>query len=71
MSEHPIISAPAVADHLRLLYAERALAEGFGEDRAYMADLDEEIALVREAYVVAAVTEIATLRAQLSGPLRG
>jgi hypothetical protein len=31
-----------------------------------MADLDEEIAATRSAYVGAAVTEIASLRAQLS-----
>jgi hypothetical protein len=38
---------------------------------AYMADLDEEIAVTRSAYVGAAVTEIASLRAQLSGPQFG
>jgi hypothetical protein len=36
-----------------------------------MADLDEEIAATRHAYVVAAVTEIAVLRAELSAPLVG
>jgi hypothetical protein len=36
-----------------------------------MADLDQEIAATRSAYVGAAVTEIATLRAQLSGPQVG
>jgi hypothetical protein len=73
MSEHTTTSAPDLADHLRLLYAERALAvaEGLGADHAYMADLEEEIVVLREAYVGAAVTEIAVLRAQLSGPLLG
>jgi hypothetical protein len=32
-----------------------------------MTDLDDEIALTRQAYVEAAVTEIATLRAELFG----
>lgn len=36
-----------------------------------MAGLDEEIAATRHAYVGAALTEIATLRAQLSGPQLG
>jgi hypothetical protein len=36
-----------------------------------MADLDQEIADTHSAYVGAAVTEIATLRGQLSGPLLG
>jgi hypothetical protein len=55
--------------HLKDLQAERALAsiEGLSSDSAYMANLDEEIAATRSAYVGAAVTEIASLRAQLSG----
>lgn len=58
---------------LRSLNAERALAivEGLGTDAAYMADLDDEIAMCRQAYVGLAVTEIATFRGQLSGPLNG
>ena len=36
-----------------------------------MADLDEEITATRNAYVGAAVTDIATLRGQLSGRLFG
>jgi hypothetical protein len=36
-----------------------------------MADLDAEIAFCRELYVTAAVTEIATLRAELSGAQNG
>jgi hypothetical protein len=59
--------------HLQQLQAERALAliEGLESCPAYMADLDEEIAATRHAYVGAALTEIATLRAQLSGPQLG
>jgi hypothetical protein len=60
-------------NHLQQLQAERALAliEGLGSYSPYMADLDEEIAATRTAYVGAAVTEIATLRAELSGPQVG
>jgi hypothetical protein len=36
-----------------------------------MTDLDHEIAAASSAYVGAAVTEIATLRAELSGPQIG
>jgi hypothetical protein len=61
--------------HIRLqeLQAERALAsiEGLASDSAYMADLDQEIAATRSAYEGAVVTEIASLRAQLSGPQVG
>jgi hypothetical protein len=59
--------------HLQELQAERALAsiEGLSNDSAYMDDLDEEIAATHSAYVGAAVTEIASLRAQLSGPQVG
>jgi hypothetical protein len=58
---------------LRELQAERLLAssEGLDADTAYMADLDDEIAEVSNAYVGAAVTEIATLRAELFGPQVG
>jgi hypothetical protein len=59
--------------HLQDLQAERALAsiEGLASNAAYMADLDQEITATRSAYVGAAVTEIATLRGQLSGPQVG
>lgn len=58
---------------LRLLYAERALAglEGLGSDPNYMADLLDDIDSLKNAYIGAVVTEIATLRAELGGPLRG
>jgi hypothetical protein len=51
------------------LQAERefALREGLGGNAAYMADLDEELAYRTQLYVTAAVTEIATLRAELGG----
>jgi hypothetical protein len=65
--------AAEIHTHLKELQAERALAsiEGLASDSAYMADLDQDIAQARDAYVGAAVTEIATLRAQLSGPQVG
>jgi hypothetical protein len=66
-------TAPELHQRLRSLNVERALAiaEGLGTDAAYMADLDDEIASCRHAYVGLAVTEIATFRGQLSGPLNG
>ena len=67
------MSAIEMQTHLQQLEAERALAliEGLGNSAAYMADLDGEIAVTRHAYVAAAVTEIAVLRADLAGPLVG
>jgi hypothetical protein len=67
------MSALAIQSHLHQLQAERALAsiEGLDAVATYMADLDEEIAATRDAYVGAAVTEIASLRAELFGPQVG
>ncbi len=67
------MSTIEIQNHLQELQTERALAsiEGLMGNSAYMADLDQEIAAIRSAYVGAAVTEIATLRAQLSGPQVG
>jgi hypothetical protein len=67
------MSAIELQTHLRQLHAERVLAslEGLGSDRAYMADLADEITATRHAYIGAAVTEIAELRALLSGPQAG
>jgi hypothetical protein len=66
---------PAIKLQIRLreLHAERLLASsnGLAADPAYMADLDDEIAEVSTAYAGAAVTEIATLRAELFGPQVG
>jgi hypothetical protein len=61
--------APQIAERLRMLYVERALAEceGLDENRSYMDDLESEIDGCRDAYVGAAVTEIAVLRGVLSG----
>ena len=62
-----------VKQHLQLLKEERVLAleAGLGADVAYMADLESEIAATHAAWVGAAVTEIASLRAELSGPQLG
>ncbi len=67
------MSAIEMQIQLQDLQAERALAsiEGLTGNSAYMADLNNEIAATHSAYVGAAVTEIATLRAQLSGPQVG
>jgi hypothetical protein len=66
-------TAAELNGHLRELLAERALADvhGIAGQASYMADLDLEIEAYRSAYVGAAVTEIATLRAELDGPLEG
>jgi hypothetical protein len=65
--------AVEVQIHLSELLVERALAllEGLASNGAYMADLDEEIAATRHAYIGAAITDIATLRGELSGPQLG
>jgi hypothetical protein len=67
------MSAIEMQTHLNELQAERALAalEGLASDSAYMSDLDEEIVATHVAYVCTAVTEIASLRAELSGPQVG
>jgi hypothetical protein len=67
---------PSVADiqkRLTLLAEERVLAHECGLDRdaAYMADLENEIAATRAAFVGGAVIEIACLRARLGGTLQG
>ncbi len=66
-------SASEIRQHLFLLAEERVLAHEHGLDRdaAYMADLDDEIAVTHSAYVGEAVTEIALLRAAFDAPLRG
>ena len=60
-------------DHLLTLRAEHASAalEGLGANTLYLDDLRAEIAVTRHALVGAAVTEIASFRARLSGPQIG
>jgi hypothetical protein len=56
-------------NRLAELQRERALAlmTPLAGEPAYMADLKQEIAATEAAYVASAVTEIASLRSQLSG----
>ena len=72
-TEHPDESAADLQDYLAQLQAERALAslEGLDGNATYLADLDEALVEAELAYVLAAVTEIASLRAELSGALAG
>lgn len=67
------MTAVQLRQHIGELEAERATAEhaGLDEVESYMTDLEEELELVRELYVISAVTEIATLRAELSGAQYG
>jgi hypothetical protein len=67
------LTATDIRIQIGRLVAERhdAVEAGLGNDASYMGDLEAELAGHRAAYVGAAVTEIATLRAQLSGPLQG
>jgi hypothetical protein len=62
-----------IQNHLKELKAERKLASthGLTDDAGYIAELENEIVEVTHAYVAAAVTEIAVLRAELSGPQAG
>jgi hypothetical protein len=73
MSPSSIRDAPEIAERLRMLFLERALAEmaGLRENRSYMDDLEQEISGCRDAYVGAAVTEIAVLRGVLGGRISG
>jgi hypothetical protein len=67
------MSAADLHNQIQALESERMQAslEGLNTDAAYMTDLADEIGFTRNAYVGAAVTEIATLRAELSGPQLG
>jgi hypothetical protein len=69
----PMLTTTDIQQRLDELESERMLASlvGLAADQAYMSDLRNEIDATREAFVGAAVTEIATLRGQLSGPLFG
>jgi hypothetical protein len=69
----PSASAAELRSRIVALEMERleAIEAGLGENETYMADLEYELGSNRNAYVGMAVTEIATLRAQLDGPLVG
>ena len=66
----------AVLDNRRRLeelHRERLLAQmtPLASEPAYMTDLEDEILATEAAYVAAAVTEIASLRAELGGRQSG
>jgi hypothetical protein len=63
------MSSTDIRARLMELAEERVVAEraGLAGNRAYMADLEDEIAAYRRALVGAAVTEIAVLRGELFG----
>ena len=67
------MTATDARTELRRLEAERleAVRTGLEDNPLYMDDLERDIETSRAAYVGLAVTEIATLRAQLSGPQAG
>ena len=70
---HPIETAAEALHRLRDLRFELALAEPAGllDDASYMQDIREDITASEELYVGLAVTEIASLRAELGSPLLG
>jgi hypothetical protein len=72
-AHEPQITASDARQQLQRLQAERldAVDAGLAGNTLYMTDLETDIAASRAAYVALAVTEIATLRAQLSGPQVG
>jgi hypothetical protein len=67
------MTAVEVRGHLAQLQAKRALApsSGVADVDAHMADLEAQIEATRRLYAASAVTEIATLRAELSGAQAG
>ena len=69
MSEETHTCAVEMLATLSQLQLERLEAKlvGLGDCEAYMAELDEDIEVCHQAFVGAAVTEIAVLRGELSG----
>jgi hypothetical protein len=67
------LTALDVRGRLIQLGAERAETRetGLADIPSYMADLEEEIEATRQLYVIAAVAEIAELRAELFGAQEG
>lgn len=68
-AEEPVTTAVDARCQLWRLQAERldAAEAGLGANAVYMADLHADIAAARVAYVGLAMTEVATLRAELGG----
>jgi hypothetical protein len=69
----PTMTALDARSRLSRLQAERldAVEAGLASNNVYMTDLRDDIAATRAAYVGLAVTEVATLRAELRGPQNG
>jgi hypothetical protein len=67
------MTATDARQQLLSLQVERldAVDAGLGDNALYMSELESDIAFSRIAYVSLAVTEIATLRAQLAEPQLG
>ena len=72
-NELTVASATTLHEQLQLLERERqsAVLAGLDGNDRYMADLLSDLGATRNAYVGAAVTEIASLRAALGSPLHG
>jgi hypothetical protein len=72
-AQEPQMTATDARQQLHRLQAERldAVDAGLADNELYMADLESDIAHSHVAYVALAVTEIATLRSELSGPQVG
>ena len=70
---HPIETAAEALLRLRDLRFELAIAEPAGllDDATYLQDIREDISASEQLYVGLAVTEIASLRAELGGALVG
>jgi len=67
------MNAQAMRAYLGQLAAERfeATEAGLADNATYMRELEDDFVAARHAYVGLAVTEIASLRAELSGRLVG
>jgi hypothetical protein len=72
-ASQPLATASDARLEYHRLQAERleAADAGLTANARYLAELETEIEASRVAYVALAVTEIATLRAELSGPQVG
>ena len=69
----PHMSTELIRDEIQALYRERrdALRLGLDDDSTYMASLHADLEAWRRAYAAAAVTEIASARAELRGRFVG
>jgi hypothetical protein len=72
-TQEPVMTTSDARTQLRRLQAERldAVEAGLGSNALYMVALEHDIEASRATYVGLAITEIATLRGQLSGPQVG